>query len=229
MAGKTCPIQLHDASADNGRGVVLYAKLPTMTHSTPDMMPTGTRQARDRTVLSVPEAAAKLGVTPDAIRARLHRKTLGGEKINGEWRVYLDRVDSVQTTERQDTDRIPTVDRQDDQQDATAVKQDADRHTDSPSIVGQLIASKDETIARLDAEVEFLRRELETRTDELQRRDVLLREALGRIPQLPVGETRVDPPTAQREPRSEEEAANVTADTSQSETRSWWRRLLGMR
>ena len=38
------------------------------------------QQDTDRIVLSVPEAAERLRVTPDAIRARLHRGTLDGEK-----------------------------------------------------------------------------------------------------------------------------------------------------
>lgn len=39
--------------------------------------------------VEVAEAARRLGVTPDAIRARLHRGTLAGEKVEGTWRVHL--------------------------------------------------------------------------------------------------------------------------------------------
>ena len=196
------------------------------------MMPTGTRQDADRTVLSVPEAATRLGVTPDAIRARLHRKTLDGEKVNGEWRVYFDSRDANRTSTRQDTDRNAAVDRQDSQQDATGTKQDADRQGDSPLIL-QLVAAKDETIETLRSEIDFLRRELDTRNDELERRDVLLREALGRIPQLPMGDSggiRADPPTASPQAHHEEIAVNRDASTSQSApvvaSVKWWRRFL---
>ena len=48
---------------------------------------------------------------------------------------------------------------------------------DRPGTDRDLIAAKDETIGALRSEVEHLRAELATRTDELQRRDVLLREA----------------------------------------------------
>ena len=39
--------------------------------------------------VSVAEAARRLGVTPDAIRSRLHRGTLEGEKVDNAWRIRL--------------------------------------------------------------------------------------------------------------------------------------------
>jgi excisionase family DNA binding protein len=63
------------------------------------------QQDGDRLVLSVPEAATRLGVTPDAIRARLHRGTLAGEKVGGAWRVFLP---GAPTGEQQDADRPAT-------------------------------------------------------------------------------------------------------------------------
>lgn len=47
-----------------------------------------TMQDNDRTV-SVSEAAAALGVSTDAIRKRLTRGTIAGEKVDGQWRVIL--------------------------------------------------------------------------------------------------------------------------------------------
>jgi hypothetical protein len=43
----------------------------------------------------------------------------------------------------------------------------------------------DAVIVRLESEVPFLRRELESRTEELRRKDHLLAAALERIPELP--------------------------------------------
>lgn len=80
--------------------------------------------------VSVAEAARRLGVTPDAIRSRLHRGTLEGEKVDNAWQVRLpdseiphradpEPTDSRQDAtgqetgtdgDRQDSDRIPTVD-----------------------------------------------------------------------------------------------------------------------
>lgn len=59
-----------------------------------DRIPTPTTPEADRTADSVPtysvvEAATILGVSTDAIRARLHRGTLDGEKIEGIWHVRL--------------------------------------------------------------------------------------------------------------------------------------------
>jgi hypothetical protein len=83
----------------------------------------GTRQ--DATV-GVVEAARILGVSTDAVRARLRRGTLEGEKIEGEWHVRLphrqdaDRTSAeptgtqqdgtgIRPAEQQDSDRTPTV------------------------------------------------------------------------------------------------------------------------
>ena len=63
---------------------------PTGPNRMIDRTPPTARQDGDRMVLSVAEAAAHLGVTPDAVRARLHRGTLFGVKDAGEWRIYLD-------------------------------------------------------------------------------------------------------------------------------------------
>jgi hypothetical protein len=42
-------------------------------------------------MLSVRDAAAQLGVSPDTVRAHLRQGTLAGEKIDNKWVVYLDR------------------------------------------------------------------------------------------------------------------------------------------
>ncbi len=48
------------------------------------------RQDATPSGLTVTEAAARLAVTPDLIRRRLHRGTLaGGKTVDGEWRVWL--------------------------------------------------------------------------------------------------------------------------------------------
>jgi hypothetical protein len=56
-----------------------------------DRTPTGDRQ--DATVRI-------LGVTTDAVRSRLRRGTLAGEKIDGEWQVHIPASNET----RQDTD-----------------------------------------------------------------------------------------------------------------------------
>ena len=50
----------------------------------------GDRQDAAPAGATVAEAAARLGVTPDAIRRRLHRGTLAGAKTaEGEWRISV--------------------------------------------------------------------------------------------------------------------------------------------
>ena len=131
------------------------------------------------------------------MRSRLNRGTLEGRKEADGWVVYLPVEPTVDqpspTVERPSTDREPTV---------------------APDA---LLTSKDETITALRDEVAFLRRELETRTDELQRRDVLLREALERIPQLPANVATA--PQAAPVVHPTPEPTTAAADASVP----WWR------
>ncbi len=58
----------------------------------PDVAGSGPGDRQDATPegLTVAEAAARLAVTPDAIRRRLQRGTLAGAKtVDGGWRVWL--------------------------------------------------------------------------------------------------------------------------------------------
>ncbi len=82
---------------------------------------------RQDATVGVIEVARILGVSTDAVRARLRRGTLHGEKVEGEWQVHIpaperDRQDAtglqqdatVATGDRQEAqqepDRTPTVD-----------------------------------------------------------------------------------------------------------------------
>ncbi len=104
----------------------------------------------DRRGLSVLEAARRLGTTPDAVRSRLRRRTLEGYRDNvGRWHVVLpdgtgDSRDGQPTEHVAPDDVIPTV--------ATVADGRA-----------ELVAELRTNIARLEAEVAFLRGELERR------------------------------------------------------------------
>ena len=179
---------------------------------------TGHRQDTDRLGLSVGEAAAILGVTPDAIRARLHRGTLAGEKQAGTWRVWLP-DDVPDQPDRQDTDRTDPVGQQDTRQDATGPRQDA------PTGEAEALRAH---VAHLAGEVDYLRGELAARSRELaserERADVLQQLALQRIPALAGGD---DPPQPPAQAAPEGRHAPIRATTAQ-DARPWWRRILGL-
>lgn len=97
----------------------------------PDRRSTGhdrrARQPRqDATVaptVTVPEAARILGVSTDAVRSRLRRRTLSGMKVAGEWHVSLTALHDA----RQGAQPSPTGTQQDTpepQQDATVERQE---------------------------------------------------------------------------------------------------------
>ena len=117
--------------------------IPAMTDRPPtaDQQDTGSRGSRG---LSVAAAADRLGLTPDAVRGRLHRGTLYGEKVGPEWRVFLSE-EEASTANRQATQQLPTVD----QQDAAAGRQATDRADDGPlvALVADLARRNEELAA----------------------------------------------------------------------------------
>ena len=172
------------------------------------MMGPGARQDAARAGLTVAAAAARLGVTPDAVRRRLHRGTLFGTKTaDGEWRVWLD----------DDHDR----------QDAPAPDPGA-RPDAARTPPGELVALYEATVAGLREEVGFLRGELAARTSELERRDVLLRQALERIPALPAGD-RPDAARTRQDAPADPSVAEVTKGRAGDRGALWrlWARRVG--
>jgi hypothetical protein len=157
--------------------------------------PSRHRPASVRTPVPTPvpiaEAAARLGITVDAVRKRIQRGTLTGEKTDTGWTVVWTepdiRPDGVQTAV---PDLAPLVDELRDQ------------------------------VAYLR---EHLAREQEARSEadrrhaaEIERRDVLMREALDRVPALGAGH---DPPSA----APAAPGATETRETGTSPSAPWWR------
>jgi hypothetical protein len=171
----------------------------------------GTRQ--DATVaptVTVPEAARILGVSVDAVRSRLRRGTLEGEKIEGEWHVRL--------PDRQDGDRTsadPTGTRQDVaeiQQDAAVDRQAGQQDTDrTPTVVD--LAPLTELIERQAQEVQRL-------TEAATIWQMRARQFEDQLKQLSAGET---PPTT----LSEAPGSPRSDDQPLQGLRAWWRRLWG--
>jgi hypothetical protein len=165
---------------------------------------------RSRQRVSVDEAARTLGLTVDAVRKRVQRGTIEHEKDQaGRVRIILDSPDNASTL-------------QDESPDATG-------QTDA------LIAAKDETIEELRGRVRRLEREVDTRNEEIRRRDHLLAAALERIPAI---EAPGDPSEAQGPPESPEPQPGTVAPTDpgarpheevpqEPQRVSWWRRMFG--
>jgi len=169
----------------------------------PDRTPNQTTPDHDRTTIA--EAAKRLGVSTDAVRKRLNRGQLDGEKVGGVWVVFLP-AETSQTTHGEYFDRN---------------RPEADRT--GPD-------ARDRLIAALEDDVQFLRRQVEDAEQrhaaEVERRDVLLREALGRLPALPAVTSRAEPQEIPLDAPGEESAANRGADASQSaqgQRPLWWK------
>ncbi len=168
-----------------------------------DRTPTGIRLDNDRTAVTIAEAARVLGLSTDAVRKRLQRGTIPGEKIGETWRVFLE------------VDASPV-----DRPDVSTQRPDRDRTRPEPDRTAT--AGPDPLVETLREEVAYLREQLAERSRELaaerERFDVLHREALARIPALGAGQ---DAPSASPQPRHATEATEPAADSSVP----WWASL----
>ncbi len=183
-----------------------------------DRYDTSTRSGSEA---SVYEAADILGVTVDAIRKRIQRGTIPHRRDeHGRVWVALD-ADSRLLD--------PTGDVS-----GSAVLEQGKHRT------SVLLQAKDETIAELRDQVDYLRdiietrdRELEARTEELRRRDIIISSITQRLPELPppaaTQETPEVPEKATGTPEAIEEednqASGVQEDRGPSRRRSWLARF----
>jgi excisionase family DNA binding protein len=145
-------------------------------------------------MMTVAQAASYLGISAEAVRARIQRGPLGHTKEGGKVYVLLNRPN-----EPKDKQDVYTNDRNDDYANERpyAVRANEERKADA-----QVLAELRSHIGSLRSQVEHLRSELEERNEELRRKDHLLAAALKRIPPrleaLP--EARESPETASEEP-----------------------------
>jgi hypothetical protein len=182
--------------------------------------PTGdqTRTPYDRTVdhpdelttVTVSDAAELLGLSTEAVRMRVKRGTLASTKIGGTVYVLLD-----------GPNERPNV-----KPNARPNSRTNDRPNPRPNIeAAPVVANLQEHNADLRDQVEHLRRELDTRNEELRRKDTIIMAMTQRIPEL---ETAPEPRDA-RETASEPQSSSPAPydqDGSQ-EKPSWWRRFFG--
>ena len=198
-----------------GSGPFAVCDHPAMVPKTPATPAPGQRPDAAGTPLPVAEAAHRLGVTPDAVRKKLQRGTLPGEKVAGEWRVFLPEPDAGQ----------------DSRQDATETRQDTAR-----TGIGAVLEGRDALIDQLRSENAFLREQLDHSRRELAgergRFDVIHREALHRIEALTAGdadagEPRQDARVEPSGPRRGGEGVDRPAGEGGSWVAHLWRRVRG--
>jgi excisionase family DNA binding protein len=169
--------------------------MPTMNDN--DARHDTTGMSHDTTpTVSVAEAAQRLGITDDAVRARIRRGTLAGEKVGAVWHIHL----PTGATPEHEPARHDTTDRR------------ATRRDPEPDALAE----------QLRSEVGYLREQLATTLRQLgaerERADVLQREALNRIEALSAS-VRVEPDD-QEELRQQE--APVDSDGVWAHWRRWW-------
>lgn len=169
----------------------------------------GTGQATDERIprrVSVPEAALLLGISEDAVRSRLRRRTLRKEKTP-DGTVYVILNDSSAA------DRPPT----------STDQPTTGQATDQPDAQAMLELMRDQ--------VEMLRDQLDQERAANRENRRIIAALVQRVPEL---EARTPTESPRAEPHAPESAAEgtQTPETTASpeavtERRSWWRRLFG--
>ena len=164
-------------------------------------------QSDDRTPsyqrVSVPEAAKLLGISPEAVRARIQRGTLHKEK-DSDGTVYV-RLDADQT--RSYGDRT---------EDAT----------------GSQARDQTQLVDSLEEQISFLRSELVTRNEELRRKDHIIAALTERIPELPAPASSSQEATGAPETAAEKAGRGDRDHGGPGpyhpvERPSWWRKFFG--
>ena len=143
--------------------------------------------------LTVPEAAVRLSISENAVRKRVQRNTIRWDRdVDGRVYVYLSPTETGQA-------------------DGIASDQAFDQASDQSLL-----------IARLENEVEYLRREAEDWKEEARRKDTIIMTMAQRIPELePASEPRESPASTIKRDGTEE----LPENQEKAAERSWWRRL----
>ncbi len=165
----------------------------------------GTDQTTDDRIprrVSVPEAALLMGISEDAVRSRLRRRTLRKEKA-ADGTVY------VILNETTGTDRPSTSEDQ----------PSTDEPTDKPDQI---------LFDLLREQVEHLREQLDQEREANRENRRIIAALVGRVPEL---EARGGPaeasPVQSDHPAPAPEGTNGGAPSEPDEQRSWWRRVFG--
>jgi len=179
------------------------AKLPGMSDTTGDTSHNTTDVSHNATV-DVATAAQLLGISDEAVRARIRRGKLRAEKVGALWRVHIPDGEPVGTQTPPPQPSRDTTSRH-------ATEHTTEQNTESSELVDHLrgeVTYLRERLEEADRQRGYLQQQLEA---ERQRADVL--QALG---------TGTTPETA-----SEAVGSPQSDGTGQGGIWTWWRRLLG--
>jgi hypothetical protein len=182
---------------------------PTTDQVATDHRPTTADHPPDPVPATLDEAATTLGISPNAVRQRLKRGTLTGEKTAGGWVVWLP-ADQATTgvTGWSVTDQPPTTDRP---------TGDRPRPTSDAGVdlgpLAELIASQGDEIGRLRETAAIWQ--------------IRAMQAEERLKQLTAGETSESPPQTRATAAPEGQGATIRSARGQPPG-AWWRRWLGL-
>lgn len=174
--------------------------------------------------LSVAEAAAALGVSTDAVRKRLTRGTIEGEKIDGQWHVIL-------PDDAPNTDASPSDTRRASDQDTSG--------QESETRIADLQATVEDLRARLDwaqgeqsdlratlADVITQAAEDRRRADTLQAMNQRAQDRIRELEALTVGDAIENEAVESPESAETESTGISTQVDADSPAQSSWKRLL---
>jgi hypothetical protein len=155
----------------------------------------------DQAGVPIADAAAALGVSVDAVRKRIRRRSLRAYKRDGHWLVVLPGRPAHVRDASSPRVQVNILDEAQDN------GQDRGRPPVQDAAYGELVAT-------LRDEVTFLRRELDTRTEELRRKDHIIAALAQRVPELTA---RTAPATS-----SPPSSADPDAAMAVQRRRRWW-------
>jgi hypothetical protein len=162
-----------------------------------DMSPDTTADS-DQARYTMTEAAARLGISREALRLRIRRGRVLASKSGGQWHIYLPADTPVNGAD---------------------TPSDTTAHTSTDSDRAELVAALREELEHARGEIARLWSALGVRDRELERKDAIIL-ALAQRPALPAGSIEPQPTTEARTESPQE-------PPSAPKRRGWLDRLLG--
>jgi hypothetical protein len=157
----------------------------------------------EQTTVTVSDAAEILGLSTEAVRMRVKRGTLASTKVGGTVYVLLDGPNERPNVKPNARPNAGTD----------------DRPNSRPNVeAAPVVANLQEHNADLRDQVEHLRRELDTRNEELRRKDTIIMAMTQRIPEL---EAAPEAPQSSAAAEEGQDKGQVPEDQDGPQRHSW--------